>query len=430
MSKSIKNQSEIQLEAGKAFMIQPSKKGTICLSTGTGKSKVAIDFIKAEKTIKTVLITSPRTNLKENWRKELEKWGLKPWTHDTWIVDDTRTIHIFIENVQTAYKWNKEVSMFDFIIADEIHTMMTPEYSAVLKLKTTWLMGLTATHDITDKNDKAEYYTKYCPIIYEYYKSADDGLINKTRFFIVNHTLNDHDEILITSKKGSFLRGEAEQYEYLTTRIKKGQQMMLMQGSSSWFTDAADWFWKGKGDKEQKFAAMMYLNAIKYRKEFLQKLSSTATIAKKIKEGIMTANTISKVLIFSELTSQIERITENTVHSHNSNAMNKLKIDHFDVGYIRVLGSCQSLTLGLNLKGATHGIMESYVGSETRSKQKKGRLDRLATDQIADMWIIRVMDTQAEKWFENMTKGFDLSDAVQIDSRTIMQQEFDYGRKY
>ena len=188
-----------------------------------------------------MLITSPRTNLKENWRKELEKWGLLRWAGDLWIVDAKRAmVEIIIENVQTAYKWKDRE--FDFIIADEIHTMMTPEYSAVLELKTQRLMGLTATHDITDNNDKGEYYEKYCPIIYEYYESADDGLINKTRFFIVNHILDNETQVRIDSKKGVFMRGEADQYEYLSERIKKGQQMMLMQGSQSWFQDAADWF--------------------------------------------------------------------------------------------------------------------------------------------------------------------------------------------
>ena len=203
---------------------------------------------------------------------------------------------------------------------------------------------------------------------------------------------------------------------------------MLMQGSQTWFQDAADWFWKGQGDKDQKFAAMMYLNSIKYRKEFLQKLNSTANLAKKIKEGILAANETSKVLIFSELTKQIEKITQKTVHSHNSKAMNQSRIDHFDIGDIRELGSCQSLTLGLNLKGASHGIMESYVGSATRSKQKKGRLDRLSTDQVADLWIIRVQGTQSEKWFEAMVEGFDLSKAIHIDSGLIIRNEFDYGK--
>jgi len=377
-----------------------------------------------------VLITSPRTNLKENWRKELIKWGLVEWGDGIWLIQgqEGRQIDIVIENVQTAYKWGLQFKYsFDFIIADEIHTMMTPEYSAVFDMKHKWLMGLTATHDITDKNDKAEYYEKYCPIIYEYYESAEDGLINKTRFYIVNHTLDNNTQVRIDSKKGVFIRGEAEQYEYLTSRIKKGQQLMIAQGSQNWFSDAADWFWKGKGDKEEKFAAMMYLNSIKYRKDFLQKLTSTANIAHMVKKGILEANVWNKVLIFSELTAQVEKITDKTVHSHNSVKVNQKRMDDFDLGSIRELGSCQSLTLGLNLKGATHGIMESYVGSATRSKQKKGRLDRLASDQVADLWIIVVNGTQTEKWFENMVKGFDLSDATQIDSSTIMKQEFDYG---
>jgi len=379
-----------------------------------------------------VLITSPRTNLKENWCKELIKWGLEEWRNGMWRIG-TRAITIIIENVQTAYKWKNKPSnspSFDLIIADEIHTMMTPEYSAIFELEYKWLMGLTATHDITDKNAKAEYYEKYCPIIYEYYESAEDGLINKTRFFIVNHTLDNNTEVRIDSKKGVFMRGEAEQYEYLTSRIKKGQQLMIAQGSQDWFSDAANWFWRGNGDKEQKFAAMMYLNSIKYRKDFLQKLTSTANIAHMVKKGILEANEDSKVLIFSELTAQIEKITDKTVHSHNGAKVNQKRLDDFDAGTIRELGSCQSLTLGLNLKGATHGIMESYVGSATRSKQKKGRLDRLAADEIADLWIIVVSGTQIEKWFENMVKGFDLSNAVYVDSETIMKRQFDYGRRH
>jgi len=417
-----KTRGQIQEEALTTFKNQSTKKGTICLSTGTGKSKVAIDFIKENHDIFSVLITSPRTNLKENWRKELFKWGFEHFGSDWWIVDGRR-VHITIENVQTTYKWH---SSFDFIIADEIHTMVTPEYSKVFELGTQWLMGLTATHDITEKNGKSAYYSKYAPVIYEYYESADDGLINKTRFFVVNHYLNNDYQVLTGPKTNRFLVGEADHYKYLTERIKKGQRQMIAQGSQDWFNDAASWFWKGQGDKEQKFAAMMYLNSIKYRKEFLLSLTSTAKIAEKVKNGILEADVSNKVLVFSELTAQVEKITQKTVHSHNSVAMNQSRLDHFDIGDIRELGSCQSLTLGLNLKGATHGIMESYVGSATRSKQKKGRLDRLASDQVADMWFIIVHDTQSEKWFESMVKGFDLSNARHIDSKLIMRNEFDY----
>lgn len=406
-------------------------KGTICMTTGTGKSKVALNFIMQNRDVKEVLITSPRTNLKENWVKEMKKWGFTRNVSfvdlEGWIVPDRKdVIHITIENIQTAYKW--EDKHFDLIIADEIHTMMTPEYSRIFdNLTYKYLMGLTATHDITDKNDKEYYYKRYCPIVFEYYDSADDGLINHTHFYVVNHTLTDEDKVLVGRKNHRFIKGELTHYNYLTEQMRKGQQLMLAQGSNDWFTDAANWFWKGLGTPEQKNAAMRYMNAIKYRKEFLLKLGSTAKIARKIADGILTQIPDSKILVFSELTEQIENIISSTVHSHNAEETNQLRIDQFNNGSLRILGSCQSLTLGLNLKGATHGIMESYVGSATRSKQKKGRLDRLNTDDVAHMWFIRVYDTQSEKWFNDMTKAFDMREAQYIDSKAILEDKYDYA---
>ncbi len=409
-------------------------KGTLCLDMGTGKSKVAINFIRQNGDVKNVLITSPRTNLKENWVKELRKWGITRNVDfknlNDWIVPydegKYRLVNIIIENVQTAYKWKEQ--HFDLIVADEIHTMMTPEYSRLFEnLTYKYLMGLTGTHDITDKNDKQYYYDRYCPVVYEYYDSADDGLINKTHFFVVNHTLTNNDMVLVGRKNNRFMKGELDHYNYLTEQMKKGQQLMLAQGSNDWFTDAANWFWKGWGTPEQKMAAMRYLNAIKYRKEFLLKLGSTAKIARKIAEGILDSIPDSKILIFSELTEQIERITKNTVHSHNREDVNQMRINSFNNGELRTLGSCQSLTLGLNLKGATHGIMESYVGSETRSKQKKGRLHRLNSDDVANLWLIRVYDTQSEKWFNSMTKGFEMEQAQYIDSKAILENKYDFA---
>ena len=424
---------QIQTQALEAFKRAPNNKGTICLSTGTGKSKIAIDFFKENPKIKTILITSPRTNLQENWRKELLKWGLDQWNPNIWVYrrteedDEPFIFNIIIENIQTAYKWTEK--KFDLIVADEIHTMMTPEYSSLFaNCKFTYLMGLTATHDMTNKNDKEWFYSKICPVIYEYYDSADDGLINKTRFIIVNHELSDNDRIVIRTKKVVFEKGEHNHYEYLTERIKAGQKMMLAQGSDDWFTDAAEWFWNGRGTPEQKRAAMMYLNSIKARKEFLLNLPSSARLAEKILGGILDNIPNSKVLIFSELTAQADKITPNTIHSNNNPKDNQILMDQFNEGVIRNLGSCRSLTLGLNLKGATHAIMESYIGSATQSKQKKGRLDRLASDDVAEMWIIRVTGTQSETWFREMSKGFDLENAEMISSSKILNNEYDYKK--
>jgi superfamily II DNA or RNA helicase len=307
--------------------------------------------------------------------------------------------------------------------------MMTPEYSKLLtNNEYADLLGLTATHDITDENDKKYYYDKFCPIVYEYYNSAEDGLINKTRFFIVNHDLSDNDRIIVKIRGKNYEKGEKEYYEYLTDRMKHGQNLMIAQGSEDWFKDAALWFWQGRGTREQKGAAAVYMNAIKARKNFLLNLPSTGKIAKRISGGIRAEFSKAKVLIFSELTAQADKISKYTVHSKNSNKVNAQLIEDFNSGSVKELGSCNSLTLGLNLVGATHAVMESYIGSATKSKQKKGRLDRLASDEHADMWIIKVPGTQSEKWYKNMTKKFDLGEAVYLNSDFILRDDFDYRK--
>lgn len=424
-----KTKEEIQEKALKKF--KSCHKGTICLSTGTGKSRIAINFIKETSDINLVLITSPRTNLQENWKKELRKWGLVDNINDSerWRIKGTeRYVRIIIENIQSAYKRKNE--KFDFIVADEIHTMMTPEYSSLFKNNEyKYIMGLTATHDITYKNDKLSFYEKYCPVIYEYYDSANDGIINKTKFFIVTHHLTDSFPVIIKTKEKIIKKGELEYYSYLTERIKDGQSKMATQNSDNWFRDAKKWFWDGYGTKEQRLAAMAYLNAITRRKKFLLNLPSTALLAKKIKEGILASDPNAKVLIFSELTTQADKITENTVHSNNHKNQNMELINSFNEGKIRDLGSCQSLMLGLNLEGATHAIMESYIGSATQSKQKKGRLDRLSIDNMAEMWIIKVSGTRGDKWFKEMTRDFDLSNAEYFDSKIFFENEFDFKNK-
>ena len=244
----------------------------------------------------------------------------------------------------------------------------------------------------------------------------------------MNHTLSDDNRLIITYRGKKYEKGEKEYYDDLTARMKNGQGLMMKQGSMDWFRDASLWFWQGKGTSEQKGAAAVYMNAIKARKNFLLNLPSTAELAKRISGGIRAEFPKSKVLVFSELTAQADKISRVTVNSHHSAKVNKKSIEDFNTGSIKELGSCNSLTLGLNLVGATHAVMESYIGSATKSKQKKGRLDRLASDEHADMWIIKVPDTQSEKWYTSMTKKFYLGEAMYLSSDFIMNDKF-YHRK-
>lgn len=402
--------------------------GTLNIDTGVGKSKIVIDFIRRHKDVSRVLIASPRTNLKANWTKEFEKW-LKEWVvtvdGDTGILEaydetDKRTVQVTLVNVQTAYKWPDTTNppVFDLVVGDEVHTQMTPEYSNIFKLKKRYLICLTATTDTKGKEDKQELYEKYAPIIYVYNEAEEDNIVNKVNIVTVSHVLDNFFKVPAGSKKKPFMQGEAAAYNYLTAQIKKGQMLMAMQGSEDFFTDAANWFWKGLGTAKQKEAARVYLSSITKRRSMLLNLSSSRTIASRLTGKLYEADKRNKILVFSEMTGQADLICKYTVHSNNSAEANARALSDFNEGHIRILGSCYSLTLGLNMSAANIAIYESYQGSETLAIQRKGRLHRLHPDQQATIYVFRAVGTQMDTWMRSFVDQSQISE--NIDSRLIL----------
>lgn len=373
---------------------------TVCLDMGSGKSKVAIDCIKKGK-FKNILISSPRTNLKNSWRKELEKWQIYQWENNEWDIQCGSRISIEIHNIQTTYKYTKEqIQQFDFIIVDEAHLCITEAYGQLIinaRELNIPVLGLTGTPNL-DNPDKALFYQTYLPIVYEYYDSAKDGLINKKRYFVYQYELTDEYQVLAGTKKKPFKVGEKTQYNYLSAQLKKGQRAMAYTGSEDWFTDAGLWAWKGEGTPEQKKAAIQYLNAIKYRKSFLWNLTSSADIANKIKDEVLV-NPNNKVLLFSELTAQTDKISKYSVHSNKPEEENKSLMRQFDRGIIRELSAVRTLSLGLNLVNVNWAIVESFNSSSIDTLQKIGRTHRLKTEETANIVIIVPLHTQAEQWF-------------------------------
>lgn len=425
-----KTRAEIQKEALEEFQEQ-SYVGTIVLSTGTGKTKIAIQSIKRGD-FSNVLITSPRTYLKENWKKELEKWGLTHIEDTKWgirVYDDDnwhlgsigRTLNIVIENVQTAYKWDKEtLGQFDFIILDEIHTMATPKYGKLLQ-QTAELevcrMGLTATLDTKDKNEKSEFYNNYCPIIYLYNDSEEDGITNKKNIYVVRYDLTDNHQYKVETKNKSWYQGELSYYTYLEGVIEDSKKFVQENYP---FQDVlgikAIYALKNpRIPSDLKSVLRTYWWALTQRKKLLWNLESSKIIALKLKDHILKSRKHrtwrkNKVLLFSELTSKSQNLSEYYINSKQAKDHNQRMIDLFNSGKIKELASCQSLTLGMNLTEANYAIFESFNSSETNNLQKQGRLNRLPLTKQATLIYIVPRNTQAEKWFEKATENQEVKD--------------------
>lgn len=441
--------------------------GTIVADTGASKSKIAIDAIKEGK-FKNILITSPRTNLKQNWKDELEKWGIME-TPLGWWYDKIFKLDITLDNIQTCYKWSKEqLQQFDLVIVDEVHTI-GQEYSAFITIARELgisCIGLTATPDKSNEFKKEVLY-KTLPILIEYHSAEKDGLINKVNYIIYEHYLNDNNKVLIKTKTKEWYQGEKSRYNYIenifnsskleienyyfneikkrfntlnTPFLKPSYKRFFIKITSKDLEYFRKIYWQAMKAKKLPLDLYKYLRQIagndyakfglkaewyvrqapeelkplfyKYiwardeRKQFLWNLQSTANISIQLKNKILQ-NTLNKVLLFSEYTSQAEKLSQYFIHSNTGNntketlKLNQELLSKFNCGEISELASVRSLTLGLNLSGANYGILESYSGSDTQSKQRKGRLHRLDKEDFANIIIIVVKDTQCETWFNS-----------------------------
>jgi superfamily II DNA or RNA helicase len=298
---------------------------------------------------------------------------------------------------------------------------MTPEYSKLLERNDfSHIIGLTATPDITarGKEFKKELFDTLCPIIFSFTDAENHGIVNKAKIIAIDHYLTDEFKVKAGSKIKPFFLGELQQYSYICSQLDKGQRLMASVGSQDFFEDAREWFWEGQGDPKQMTAGRIYLSAIRMRTEFLLNLPSTAKVTVKLAKRLLESQD-NKILIFAERIAQIDKMCTYSVHSKNKPEVNDTNLKMFNQGMVRTLGSAYSLTLGLNMKAANVAIFESFQGSETKAVQRKGRLHRLPIDELATMYVIRVKDTRAEKWFNATFDKDEISEV--IESKDILQ---------
>lgn len=356
-----KTKAVIQEEAMNAWW--PIKKGCVVMTPGTGKTKLGLD-ISQRLSVKT-LVTVPRVNLVKEWEKEMEKWGI--------------TVDVMVIN--SAYK--KDLSLYDFLIFDEVHTISESFYQITKQFVNKPILGLTGTpNKFLDFKQNVLY--KELPIVYEYLESSKDKLINETKIYMHPFELTD---AKIPFKIFNY-DTERSAYNVADRYVKK----LYAEIKAKFPETPID---SCKVEDKQLFSKYMFY--VYKRRRILCNLTTSVNMAKRIADVCK-----DKCLVFSESIEQASRICDYTVSSkmNKNNATDILA--KFNMGEIKTLGSVNTLTLGLNLNGASFAVFESFNGSDTNVKQKLGRLSRLNIDEIANAIFLVPVDTQAEKWFDRL----------------------------
>ena len=424
----MKERNNEQTEVVQNYMRAGPDRCTLELSTGFGKSKIAIDILKHVKPKKVLLLVNSTVLRDDSWKVEFEKFNF---------------LDYYEENVETAtyqlvYKWkSEERDLTDyFIVADEVDFASdVPELSKFFyEYPDNKVLGLTGF--VT--GNKREWFTIHLPIFKTL--TANDaqekGILNQLHFVFVKYDLSKNPkDIRVEYTKGgqkkSFHQSENKAYEY---RDKKVTNVII---SKSILTEE---FLAGKMayDKYLKDSDNLdYLGkmAARERSELLINSVSSAEIAKKLIQYKLKENSKNKIVVFSKRTAQSEKICgkDNMYNGKVSKAKGDALFKAFQLGEERLLGTCDKLNRGVNVPNLNVAILESFYGSDTQAVQRLGRMMRLSPDEIATVIILLPhfmrettrdnetvyvsTPTQQVKWAERMLKSTTIKSSEVWDYR-------------
>lgn len=164
------------------------------VATGCGKTVYAINVIEYVRSIDpdaNILIVAPKIVILETvWLKELNKAGFGPNQVGVYYGYAHEFSKITLTTVASIPRLDMKI--FDFIIADEIHNMMSPNLIKLLKKPFKYKLGLSASiRHIDQRHWKLIEYFRYNVYEYTMRQAIKDGIINKFNFHMVGVKITD-----------------------------------------------------------------------------------------------------------------------------------------------------------------------------------------------------------------------------------------------
>lgn len=359
--------------------------GTLIQPTGCGKTWTALKCLKSvlDKYPRLrVLVVVPTENLQQQWRVQLDDWGLGFNTE------------VEIINSVIRHEWST-----DILVLDEEHRYAASTFKEVFnKVKYKYVLGLTATFERLD--GKHELISKYCPVIdtITQAEAHANGWVSDYKEYLV---LIDVDDIDTYQK---YNKEFVEHYEFFNFDFGLAMSLLGPKG----FINRAKLRDERcpNGTEEQRKAmfkaityhATAFMRCIQQRKAFINNHPKKIEIARRIIE----ARSDKKIITFSNNIKMAESIGGGKVYSgKDTKKKGRITLEEFQKGDFTLIHSVAKLNEGADLKGLSVAIILGLDSSETKATQKRGRVIRKENDKVAEIFNIVINDTVELKWFNN-----------------------------
>ena len=348
-----------------------------------------------------ILIVVPTETLKTQWIEQLDEHGI------------SFNAEVQIINTVVKHTWN-----CDLLCIDEIHRVASDLFHQVFeRVNYKLILGLTATFNRLD--GKQVLISKYCPIIdkVSLLECQINGWISEYKEYQVLLDVEDIDEY----KK--YNREWIEHFEFFGFDFNKA---MSCVGPEGWKAKLRlrNELYSGNDENKKKqilqginFHAAGFVRTMQKRKAFINNHPKKIEIAKKI----MEARPNVKIITFSNNVKMAEAIEDgNYVYTgKTTKKKGRVMVEDFLTGKINHLHSCHKLNEGFDAPDASVGIILGTDSSETKARQRRGRVIRKYGDKKAEIFYLIINDTIESKWFSNSHKN-DM-DYLTIDENGLEQ---------
>lgn len=365
-------------ELSTALLQSDSNNYLLELSTGVGKTKLALDKINSLSP-ESVLVVVPRNVLKENWRNEIIKWGYK---------------HLLPNITFTTYaSLHKYVSSYTVVCYDEAHHITDRVLEFIPAIHTEYNLLLSAT---INRNMLYTFKIMFDNLNYlsiDISTAIDNDILPEPTIIKKPLNLQNIKGTYVYSKGKKNASPKKVQYKEYRRFLKSGLRLEITCTAYEYYTLLSgdiNYYSKLFKSSGSEIAKNKYLRLSKSRLEFLAKLKTNI-----IKSYL---NDNMRALVFCADINQCDEVSLHTaIHSKKKDVASL--IESFDKKEINIITACNMLNEGISLKECEYGVFAYINASEIMSKQKIGRILRHAHPKLV---LFYFADTREEELVQRL----------------------------
>lgn len=362
--------------------------------TGVGKSRCALEIIKeyclspydTGVVFPKYLIVIPKLVLIDNWKTEITKW----------LGEDKLCFFTFVTYV-SLYK--AMASNWDCIILDEGHHFTDRCKETFVASQATRILVLSATVKKEIRLKLAE----AIPNLW-YHKIStrsviEDNILPDPTVFLVPLRLEDlkGQYVYVKNPKGTgkFRVNYAGRWGFLKRKERVEIVCTAPQCHSLFCEDVK--YWENQFKRyQQPWAHGKWMHFAGERLKWLSEIKTPLV------KDILTLLNDQRTLTFCSSIEQTEQLGKNTIHSKKRKE-GDANLDAFNAGTVNHITACAILDEGVNLTSCQVGVFAGLNASETKVKQRLGRILRHPRPLIILPYF---QGTRDEEIIEEMKKDY------------------------